>query len=81
MKCSDHSWEFYSDYREMPSCLEGQGDLVSKLITPINHIITLVIPIINLLTKSPIRPSKCIPCKPRESEPLQLRSEGWAGLS
>ena len=35
--------------------LEGQGDLVRKLITPITHIViaTLVIPIINRLTKSP----------------------------
>ena len=32
---------------------EGQGDLVSRLITPITHIITLVIPITNQLTKSP----------------------------
>ena len=30
--------------------LEGQGDLVSRLITPINHIVTLVITIINPLT-------------------------------
>ena len=33
--------------------LEGQGDLVSRLINPITHRVTLVIPIINLLTKSP----------------------------
>ena len=33
--------------------LEGQGDLVSRLITPITHIVTLFIPIINLVTKSP----------------------------
>ena len=33
--------------------LEGQGDLVSRLITPITHIGTLNIPIISLLTKSP----------------------------
>ena len=33
--------------------LEGQGDLVSRLITPITHIVTLVIPIIDPLTKSP----------------------------
>ena len=32
--------------------LEGQGDLVIRLIYPINHIVTLVIPIINPLTKS-----------------------------
>ena len=31
--------------------LEGQGDLVSRLITPRTHIVTLFIPIINLLTK------------------------------
>ena len=44
--------------------LEGQGDLVNRLImgmigiiiwlvTPMTHIITPIIPIINLLTKSP----------------------------
>ena len=33
--------------------LEGQGDLVSRLIIPITHIVTLIIRIINLLTKSP----------------------------
>ena len=33
--------------------LEGQGDLVSRLITPITHIVTLNISIINLLIKSP----------------------------
>ena len=32
---------------------EGQGDLVSSLISLISHIVTLNIPIINLLTKSP----------------------------
>ena len=36
------------------SYLEGQGDLVCRLITPIRtHIATLSIPVINLLTKSP----------------------------
>ena len=35
------------------SFLEGQADLVSRLITPITHIVFLLIPIINLLTKSP----------------------------
>ena len=29
--------------------LEGNGDLVSRLITPISHMITPMIPIINLL--------------------------------
>ena len=33
--------------------LEGQGDLVSRLIAPITHIVTLLTPILNLLTKSP----------------------------
>ena len=32
---------------------EGQGDLVSRLITPITHLVTLLIPILNLFTKSP----------------------------
>ena len=34
------------------SCLEGQGDLVSRLITPKTHIVILIILISNLLTKS-----------------------------
>ena len=33
--------------------LEGQGDFVNRLITPITHVVTLVVPIINLVTKSP----------------------------
>ena len=33
--------------------LEGQGDLVGRLRTPITHILTLFIPMIKLLTKSP----------------------------
>ena len=33
--------------------LEGQGDLVSRLITPITHIVTPIIPISNPVTKSP----------------------------
>ena len=33
--------------------LEGQGDLLSRLITPITHIVTPIIPIINLIIKSP----------------------------
>ena len=37
--------------------LEGHGDLVSRLITFITHIVTLNLPIINLLTKSPDPPS------------------------
>ena len=36
---------------------KGQGDLVSRLVTFMTHKVTLVILIINLLTKSP-RPSK-----------------------
>ena len=32
---------------------EGQGDLGSRLITPIAPVVTLLIPITNLLTKSP----------------------------
>ena len=38
---------------EFRDYLEGQGDLVSRLVTPITHIVTEFIPIINLLTKSP----------------------------
>ena len=33
--------------------LEGQGDFVSRLITPIAHIVTPFIPLIRPLTKSP----------------------------
>ena len=32
--------------------LGGQGDLVSRFITPITRIVTLLIPVINLLTTS-----------------------------
>ena len=32
--------------------LEGQGDLVRRLITPITHIATFIIPLINQLAKS-----------------------------
>ena len=34
--------------------LEGRGYLVSRLIAPISHIVTLLVPNINLLTKSPL---------------------------
>ena len=34
--------------------LDGQGDLVSRLVTPITHIVNLIIPIIHPLTNSPI---------------------------
>ena len=40
-------------FGEITTYLEGRGDLVSRLITHITHIVTLVIPINNLLTKSP----------------------------
>ena len=33
--------------------LEGQGDLVSRSIAPITHAVNQLIPIINLVTKSP----------------------------
>ena len=33
--------------------LEGQGDLVSRLTNPVSQIIALVLPINNLLAKSP----------------------------
>ena len=33
--------------------LEGQGDLVNRSMNPISHIVTPIIAIINLLTKSP----------------------------
>ena len=38
--------------------LEGQGDLVSRLITPITHIVTLFITIINYLLSRSDPPSK-----------------------
>ena len=43
----DDGWSRFGVY------LEGHGDLVSRLITPISHIISQNIPIINLLAKSP----------------------------
>ena len=43
--------------RKQTSYLEGQGDSVSRLITPITHLVTLIIPIITPVTKSPDPPS------------------------
>ena len=40
------------------ACLEGQVDLVSRLITPIIHIVTLIIPIITYLLSPPDPPSE-----------------------
>ena len=34
--------------------LEGQWDLVSRLLAPITHIVSLVIPLVNLILKSTI---------------------------
>ena len=42
-----------SSYIGFRAYLEGQGDLVSRVLTPITHIVTLVLPLILLLTKSP----------------------------
>ena len=36
--------------------LEGQGDVVSRLISTITHIITPIIPTIDLLFKTPLTP-------------------------
>ena len=36
--------------------VEGHGDLVSRLQTPVTHTVTLVIPIVNLLALSPRDP-------------------------
>ena len=38
---------------ESRSYLEGQGDLVSRLVTEISRVITWVTGVINLLTKAP----------------------------
>ena len=38
--------------------LGGSGDLISRLRTPIAHVVPPVIPLINLLTKSPDPPSR-----------------------
>ena len=40
-------------YTAAEANLEGHGDLVSRLITYITHTITAIIPIINLIAKSP----------------------------
>ena len=39
--------------RGFEAYLEGQGNVVSRLKTALAHIVTLIIPIIKLLTKSP----------------------------
>ena len=43
---------FNKDIQNM-NYLEGQGDLVSRLITPIIHIVTVILLVMDLLTKSP----------------------------
>ena len=50
--------KFSHNSRNHRPYLDGQEDLVSRLITPTTHIVTLIIPIINLLAKSPDPPSK-----------------------
>ena len=50
MQCNE---QFLVFAKHEGAYLEGHGDLVSRLITPIRHIITPIIPIVNLLTKSP----------------------------
>ena len=46
-------WRIFERTKLHPiAYLEGEGDLASRLVTPITHIIILVIPSINLLTKS-----------------------------
>ena len=47
------SQDGYSRFRQGIHYSEGQGDLVSRLITSITHIVTLIILILILLTKSP----------------------------
>ena len=47
------NWRCDDSRHLAPDCLEGQGDLVSRLTTPITHIVTPFLPVINLLTKSP----------------------------
>ena len=48
-------WDFgFGFVGPQTAYLEGQGDLVSRLITLITHIVALVIPNINLFTKSPM---------------------------
>ena len=39
------------------SYLEGQGDFISRLINLITHIVSPLIPIVNLLTESPLKVS------------------------
>ena len=55
--CSMNSQPQHQQYRSQDAganhYLEGQGDLVSRLIAPITYVVTLVIPLINLLTQSP----------------------------
>ena len=45
-KSQDKSWE--------GRYLEGQGDLLRRLISCLNHIVNLLMPIIHLLTKVPL---------------------------
>ena len=50
---NEHGNYYITEFRLQGFGLEGQGDLVRRLVTHITHIVTLVIPIINMLTKSP----------------------------
>ena len=45
--------EHLKGIHDMKGYLKGQGDLVSSLINPITHIVTLVIPLNHLLSKFP----------------------------
>ena len=56
LKSDDRSL-VYSSHGGFRVYLEGQGDLVSRLITPITRMVNLLIPIIHPLTKS-LWPSK-----------------------
>ena len=58
------------DFRSLVcySYLEVQGDLVSSLMTPITHIVTLVIPLLTHLL-SPLEP----PSSPLNFEPFRVQ--------
>ena len=63
--------------------LEGQGHLASRLITPMTHRITPIIPIINLLLSPPDPPSRVTHRRGADvnktPEPYLFPSHAWRG--
>ena len=54
-----HAWRVGHRVESLEFRISGQGDLVSRFLSPVNHTVTPVMPIINLLIKkSPDPPNE-----------------------